>query len=47
MRPNLGRLSTLESLWETWCDPIRVLIRVLQLRGAGSENRQAVTERGG
>jgi hypothetical protein len=31
MRPNLGRLSTFESLWEAWCDPIRVLIRVLQL----------------
>ncbi len=31
MRPNVGRLSTFESPWEAWCDPIRVLIRVLQL----------------
>ena len=30
MRANLGRLSTFESIWEAWCDPIRVLIRVLQ-----------------
>ncbi len=29
MRPNLGRLSTIESLGDAWCDPIRVLIRVL------------------
>ncbi len=33
MRPNLGRLSTFESLWEAWCDSIRVLIRVLQRQG--------------
>jgi len=31
MRPNLGRLSRFESLWEAWRDAIRVLIRVLQL----------------
>lgn len=30
MRANLGRLSTFESLWEAWCDFMRVLIRVLQ-----------------
>lgn len=30
MRPNLGRLSTFESFWEAWRDPISVLIRVLQ-----------------
>jgi hypothetical protein len=30
MRPSLGRLSTFESPWEAWRDPIRVLIRVLQ-----------------
>jgi hypothetical protein len=33
MRASLGRLSTFESLWEAWSDPIRVLIRVLQLSG--------------
>ncbi len=32
MRPNLGRLSTFESLWEAWRDPIRVL----QLQGRGA-----------
>ena len=25
MRPNLGRLSTFESLWEAWRETIRVL----------------------
>ena len=33
MRANLGRLSTHESLWEAWRDPIRVLIRVLHIPG--------------
>jgi hypothetical protein len=36
MRPNLGRLSTFESLWEAWCDLVRVLIRVLQFGPARS-----------
>jgi len=29
MQPNVGRLSTFESIWEAWCDSIRVLIGVL------------------
>jgi len=33
MRAKLGRLSMFESRWVAWCDAIRVLIRVLQLRG--------------
>ena len=41
MRPSLGRLSTFESLWEAWCDSIRVLIRVLQPPAAiGSPTNQ-------
>ncbi len=32
----MDRLRTLESLWEAWRDPIRVLIRVLQLQGRGA-----------
>ena len=37
-RSSLGRLSTFESLWEAWRDPIRVLIRVLQLQGRGASH---------